>query len=1068
MKARWISLFLLPLAAILLTLLLGLLSPASGSESVILAEYLPTPRPTEPCDICEPNNSLEQACGPLESGTSYQYPIRCTTPRDQDYYYIDLEATGTVTLDLTSIPSGTDYSIYLYDENKTLRCRSDQHGNQPEHVTCILSQLGRYYVRVYPWTGCSEDDPYTLTVTYPTPTPTPVPTSTPTPLCNLHIDDFGDTDPKNDLGKPSGWERDPPSCGTFDVFYNAFELQLDYDLTSPSECTARYTTTLLLDASPYETLAFEIMGNDKEELLSTVIGLSDEAGYEKRVKVGDFLHQAVMGTWQEGVNLPLAAFATEVDTTQLDTFFIEFDDTQGASQGTIYLDRLRLERTHAPLTVDNFDDQTDPNALGGGTGIFTGTGATLETAYITNGTYDNSSSSYAISYTLPLNEWALWETYLLGLDVSHYNSLSFYIKGADGGEKVNLYLEDGQGKRDYVDVETYVPIATDWTLVRVPLQDFEGVALTDLAKIKFVFEWEPMTGTIFLDDLRFVAGTLLVDSFCDNDENNSLNERIDTFTSAPSCTATVASSVLDGTLCLDYDVTAGPGCYSGYWSRTPLDLNPYRTLAVKVRGESCGEVAAISARTVPVETDKLKLSDYLLDGITDQWQKARIPLAASAAVTDWTRGDSYVIAFEAGKGASMGTTCWDDVAFETACAPLWVDNFNDEDNVNALLGSSNVSGWEAEITSTTYITQAYGDVGAGLVLSYAVPAGSWAYWETGLRNVNLSNYDRLVLHIKSAAGGEKPNIRLRDGDNKEGVLNIEEYVALSTQWQEVVIPLEDFGVHLDYTRIQALKVVIEWDGTGEGTLFLDDIRFLPSESCSQITQKQVFLPMTAKDYRPWPTPLPLDPVWDFESDTEGWTYYKTYTPSLAVVGAETSTFRSRWGDASLAMIVNLIGGHPNFSKGVAYIDLEKYPPPGITAPLDLECKPLSCWLYVPTCGLGDPAEPNYVRFRLKDENGKWERSGYTPVVRNQWFELRLRPSTVAPYGGSMDPGFDPHRIIKVEVEFGTHSQGITYRGKVYLDACGWQEIDPVSAASVEACLPEDKDRMPPPLPRSEE
>jgi hypothetical protein len=75
---------------------------------------------------------------------------------------------------------------------------------------------------------------------------------------------------------------------------------------------------------------------------------------------------------------------------------------------------------------------------------------------------------------------------------------------------------------------------------------------------------------------------------------------------------------------------------------------------------------------------------------------------------------------------------------------------------------------------------------------------------------------------------------------------------------------------------------------------------------------------------------------------------------------------------------------------------------------------------------------------------------------------------VAPYGGSMDPGFDPHRIIKVEVEFGTHSQGITYRGKVYLDACGWQEIDPVSAASVEACLPEDKDRMPPPLPRSEE
>jgi hypothetical protein len=606
------------------------------------------------------------------------------------------------------------------------------------------------------------------------------------------------------------------------------------------------------------------------------------------------------------------------------------------------------------------------------------------------------------------------------------------------------------------------------------------VALTDLDKIKFVFEWEPMTGTIFLDDLRFVADTLLIDSFCDDDENNSLNGGVGNFASAPpvpACTGAVTSTISSGTLRLDYDLTAGPDCYSGYWSRTPLDLNPYRSLAVKVRGEHCGQVAAISARTVSVETDKLKLSDYLLDGITDQWQEATIPLAASSVVPDWTRGDSYVIAFEANHGASQGTTWWDDVAFETACVPLWVDNFNDEDNFNALRGSSNVFWWEAEIASTTSITQAYGDAGASLALAYAVPTGRFAGWETGLRNVNLSDYERLVFHIKSAAGGETPNIRLRDGDNEEGVLNIEKYVTLSTEWQMAVIPLEDFGDHLDLTRIQALKVVIEWEETDvEGTLFLDNIRFLPPAGSSQITQNSVFLPMIVKndtlstlDPPPPFDPLPpLDPIWDFESGTEGWSHYKTYTPSLAVVGVETSALRPRWGDASLAMIVNLVGGHPNFSKGVAYIDLEDYPPPGVSAPLDLSCKPLSCWLYVPTCGLGDPAEPNYIRFRLKDENEKWERSAYTPVVRDQWFELSLRPSTVAPDGGSMDDGFDPQRIVKVEVEFGTGSQETTYRGKVYLDACGWQEIDPVSAASVEACPPEHKDRMPPPLPRSEE
>jgi hypothetical protein len=1056
MQARCISLFLLPLAAILLSLLLGLLSLASGSESVILAEYLPTPRPSEPCDVCEPNNSFSEACGPLAPGKSYQYFIRCTAKRDDDFYYIDLETPGTVTLDLTSIPSGPNPGIYLYDENKepVSGCYSNQPGNLPEHVVCPNLSPGRYYVRVYPWTGCNDNDPYTLTVTYPTPAPTPTPTNTPAPLCNLHIDDFGDTNPKNDLDKPSGWEFDPPGCGTFK--YTGSELQLD--LTSPDECTARYTTTLSLSASPYEMLAFEIQGKDKEELVSTVIGLSDEQGREMRIKVGDFLNQVLTDTWQGG-SLPLAPFATRVDTSQLDTLSVEFTDAQGASQGTVCLDSLRLERSNFPLTVDNFDDLADPNALGGGTGIYKddNPGTILETAYIAEGTYDDSPGSYVISYTLPSGEWALWETYLLGLDVSGYAFLSFYIKGANGGEKVNLYLADGSDRAAYVDVEAYAPIATDWTPVRVPLQAFEGVALMDLSKIKFIFEWEPMTGTIFLDDLRFVADTLLIDNFCDDDENNSLNGEADTFASAPPvppCTGTVTSALSSGVLRLDYDVTAGPDCYSGYWSRTPLDLNPYRTLAVKVRSERCGQVASISARTVPVVTGKLKLSDYLLNGITDQWQEARIPLAASSVVTDWTRGDSYVIAFEANQGASKGTTWWDDVAFETACVPLWVDNFNDEDDFNALRVWSGVFG--EEITSTTSITQAYGDAGAGLCLAYTVLVDGFAGWETWLGDVDLSDYDRLVFNIKGGVGGEEPNIWLKDGHGERRFVNIETYAPLSTTWQTIVIPLEDFG-DLDLTRIQYLQFIIEWEPTDvEGTFCLDNIRFLPSAGCSQITQNPVFLPMIAKGH----APLTFDPIWDFESGTEGWRTYRTITTSRATVDVVTSTFRSRWGNASLAMILNLVGGDDRFDRGVAYVDLSE--------PTDLACKPLSCWIYVPTCGLGDPAEPTSARLFIKDVNDKDEYGTLGPVQRNQWYKIELRPSTQKPYKGWIEPGFDPHAIIRLGVQVRTDSQETIYRGKVYVDACGWQEIDPVGAASIEACLPKHRERMPPPLPRSEE
>jgi len=800
-------------------------------------------------------------------------------------------------------------------------------------------------------------------------------------------------------------------------------------------------------------LAFEIKGQATEELTSTVIGLRDEAGHEMRARVGDVLPQVLTGTWQGG-SIPLAAFATTVDTTQLDTLFVECADVQSAGPVTIYLDSLRLERPHVSLTVDNFDDRTDPNALGGGTGIYESPGATLETAYIADGTYDNSSGSYVISYTLPSSgEWALWETYLPGLDVSDYAFLSFYIKGADGGEKVNLYLADRSDQVAYVDVESYAStgtIGTDWTFVRMPIQAFEGVALTDLTKIKFTFEWAPMTGTIFLDGLRFVADTLLIDSFCDGDENNSLNGEVGLFTSSSFCTATVAPLLSNNTLRLDYDVTAGPDCFSGYYSRTLLDLNPYRTLAVKVRGERCGQVAAISAKTVPVGTDKIKLSDYLLDGITDQWQEVRIPLAASSVVTDWTRGDSYVIAFEAHRGALEGTTWWDDVAFETACAPLWVDNFNDEDedDLNAFGSSPSLFWWEAEITSTISITQAYGDAGAGLVLTYAVPVDRFAGWETSLRYVDLSDYDRLVFNVKSAAGGEAPNIYLKDGDDKRGFVNIETYAPLSTEWQTIAIPLRHFG-DLDLTRVQTLQIIVEWETTDvEGMIFLDNIRFLPSADCSQVDRSLVFLPLVAKDY----TSLILDPVWDFESGTEGWAH-QTYVDSQAVIAVEPSSFRSRWGNASLAMIVDLVGGDDNRSHGEVFVDLVNHPPPGASAPLDLACKPLSCWIYVPTCGLGDPVAPNLVQIFVKDANGKSEYGTPAQVVRNRWFEVGLRPSTLKPYEGWMSPGFNPGAINQLGVRFKAGSEGVTYRGKVYVDACDWQEIDPATTAAADTGWP---------------
>lgn len=1065
MKLGWIGFLTVSVAAVLLSFFLVQSVPADHPEPATLTDYLPTPRPNEVCDVCEPNSSLIEACGPLSPATSYQFPVRCTTGRDDDWYYIDLECSGTVCLDVTNIPAGTDYSVYLYNEARVILCSSDQHGNTPEHVCCPLDQAGRYYVRVYPWEGCSDDDPYTLTVSYPIPAPRPTPTPMPTPPCNVHIDDFGDTNPRNDLRQPSGWKLDPPECGTFDVTYTGSDLQLGYDLTGPISCTARYTTGLSLDASLYSVLAWELKGDDREQVGKVVVGLRDKQGHEKRIRVGDLANQVIPGDWQR-VGLPLAIASTALDVSQLDTMFIELTDANGAGQGDIYLDRLRLEQPLVPLIVDNFDDLADPNALGGGSRTNKGRGSTIDTGYVTDGTYDHSSGSLAITYTIPSTgeRWALWETDLQGLNVSEYNDLFFYIRGAKGDERVNVYLWDGRAWKDYVNVEDYARVSQEWTAVRIPLRAFSGVALDDLTKLQFVFEWEPMSGTVLIDNVRFIAETLLVDSFCDADENNSLNGRAGCFTSMPSCAATITSTFSGGVHRLDYDVTAGPDCYAGHWSKTSLDLNPYCSLVAKVRGERCGQVAGLSADTRSAHPEKIKLSDYLPDGITDQWQEVRIPLAAYAFVPDWTQGDVYAVAFERHRGASSGSIWWDDAAFETGCAALWVDNFNDEDDTNALNGGSGVfKAGLATMSSSLSILHGNGDAGAGLVLSYTVHANEYAGWETGLRNVDLAYYDWLVFDIKMLTGYAKLNVYLIDGADRCRFVNLEDYIESSNKWQPAAIPLEAFG-GVDRTQIKALRFVVEWEsGTVRGSLALDNIHFIA---------QSVFLPLVMNragptllgpgEYREtvYPALVSADPAlgssssyhWDFETGTEGWKH-QTYVDSQAVIAVTNAGHRSYSKSASLAMIVDLVGGDTHKGQGEAFVDLATDPPLRVTAPVDLECKPLRCWIYVPTCGLGDPAAPNEVQLFVKDAYGRSEYGTSIPVLRNQWFEIELRPSTVAPAGGYMDKHFNPRAIQMLGVRYRAGSEQARYRGKVYLDACGWQEIDPPSTTDAGACVP---------------
>jgi len=1083
--------------------------------------YLPTPHPSNG-DTCEPNDSLDKACGPLAPGVVYQFYALCKDgpEKDDDWYYIRVGKTDPINISLSSIPLGTDYDLYLYDSDENLLASSRKPGSADEHIHYIPESAGEYFILTHPYRGCSDTDSYILVASY-TPPFSPVasrhtpperdvtltvgqcqlfavqatdedcdlrgvewyvdgehqlshftlsgcsgadtysqcfdssgtylieatvfdsleayseivdwnvtvvaPTPTPTPICNVKVDDFGDTNPNNDLGGPSRWFVTPESCGDASARYTGSELQFDYDIRNGPHCSAVYETGFEADTNDYSSLVFRFKGENASTYFA-LVRLANEFPSTVGLKIVDFGDEFRPSNWQNVV-IPLVAFGDVSDLSQELSFTLEFSHTILSAdwQDTAFLDSIRLETATVPLVVDNFNDGVPPNALGGPITTFVGEGAEIGADHDNQPEIGRGNGYYFIWYRIPENNaYAVWETGLANLDATQYDRLSFYVKRSTGTDRAHIYLQDSWGSRVYMDMDTYAAVDQAWQLVTIPLADFTGVNLTDLQNLQFAFEWEAMDGVIFLDDIRFLPTSILVDNFCDDDHLNSLGGETGTFV-GEGCAGTITQTYTAHHLKLDYDVTAGEECFVGHFSKSPLDLNPYGSISLQGKGERCGDIAEVGLKTDDLEP-KITVSDYLEEGLTYIWQDVSIPLDAFTTITDRTSIDDLSIAFSNRIGSGQGTTYWDNLRYDKRPVPLMVDNFNDGADPNALRG------WIASyITSTANITHgydyvnAYGDMGASQFISYVVPSNKYAVWQTSLEAANLSNYAALSFMIKGAAGNERPNIYLYDSLGKRGFVNVEDYREVTRDWQHISIPLQNFGRDIDLTSLATLQIAFEWEQM-QGTIYLDNIQFLPSH---QSYTNRVFFPLVLK------LPQSLSSKWDFESGVEGW-QHQTYPNSQAVIAVERSSLRARSRFYSLAMITDLVGDDISRGQGEAFVDLIEDPPPGVTAPVNLEGVKVTCWVYAPTCATGDPEHPNTIQLFVKDKSAESEYAAPVNVISGAWFQISLTPSKIKPPGGSMDDRFDPNSVALVGVRIkAPEGSSQRYRGKVYVDACGW-------------------------------
>jgi hypothetical protein len=129
------------------------------------------------------------------------------------------------------------------------------------------------------------------------------------------------------------------------------------------------------------------------------------------------------------------------------------------------------------------------------------------------------------------------------------------------------------------------------------------------------------------------------------------------------------------------------------------------------------------------------------------------------------------------------------------------------------------------------------NVGSAAALGYA-----YAGWSLTTGNlVNWSPYQTLSFWIKGNAGGEALLLEVRDGNGVTRRLPLNNFVGVTTQWQQVSVPLSQFPAGLNFANIAQIHLVDTTPNTS-GAVFVDDFTLQSS------------LPITNT---PTLTPIPL-------------------------------------------------------------------------------------------------------------------------------------------------------------------------------------------------------------------
>ena len=278
---------------------------------------------------------------------------------------------------------------------------------------------------------------------------------------------------------------------------------------------AGYVTSLEgIDGRDYQSVALRLKTTGAGYRLR--LGLRDATGRESKLDAALYADSPDSSGWMK-VEVPLTAFAELGDWSRLDLLSISVESPSSAS-GQLLVDEIRMLRKIRNLSVDRFDDPNANQLRLPRTTIVKGNVALASEVGLENSrrfariTYGGNIGAIR-SYGTDRFSYAVWATGVGGMDCSGAATVSFFVRGAEGAERPNIYLDDGN-HRWGIDISKYSRITKDWRKVTIPLRDFSdfGVDLSHVEEFQLAFEWEKMSGTVYISDIRFGDDQPLLES----------------------------------------------------------------------------------------------------------------------------------------------------------------------------------------------------------------------------------------------------------------------------------------------------------------------------------------------------------------------------------------------------------------------------------------------------------------------------------------------------------------------------------------------------------------------------